>query len=267
MQIFDLVSDLHLETGGIVELISNWKSSSDVLIMAGDIVEIAVLKRKDNQIQKQVRTFFQFISKTYEVVYWVFGNHEHYGGIVDFDFRNAETVLQKLNIFNIHILNNESMSYKDIAIFGGTLWTSMRDNPMVMARCQSGMNDYVYINRFDEWLEKRTVSPYDTVMLHTKTKNKLLKFLEENKTSKKLVITHHAPSFQSISERYKTDSLNDAYATELFDLIYDSNINIWCHGHLHDAVNYTINQCQVVSNPKGYSTQTLASWIPLQLKL
>lgn len=265
MNSFDLVSDLHLETGGITELIANWKCSSDVLIMAGDIVEIAVLKRKDNTIQKQTRAFFTFISKTYERVYWVFGNHEHYGGILDFDYSNAAYVLNKLNIKNIHILNNDVVSHNDVSIFGGTLWSSMRDlNPIIIVTCQAGMNDYVRISKYDEWLEKRVITAYDTVALHIRTKNKLLKFLEENKSDKKIVVTHHAPSFQSIGHN---NSLSDAYATELFDIIYDSSINVWVHGHIHDAVNYNINDCRVISNPKGYAYQTAPNWRPLQVKL
>ena len=55
---FDLVSDLHICVGdGISNLINNWVIGSDLLIMAGDIVEVAELKKNKNSI------FFIFFTK------------------------------------------------------------------------------------------------------------------------------------------------------------------------------------------------------------
>ena len=251
---FDLVSDLHLDVGnGIPRLIDTWVIGAETLIMAGDIVEIAFLKKNKNAKQKLVREFFKFVSSSYKQVFWVFGNHEHYHGIMDFDFDNATAVLRKLNITNIQILKNDVVELDDVIIFGATLWTSMRDsNPIVIAACAAGMNDYVMINRYDAWLEKKVVTPEDTVMLHKQTISHLKKFIDLKTDKSKIVVTHHAPCFLSVQPEYRENKLTDAYATELSEMIFDTDIVVWCHGHMHDAVDYELEQCRIVSNPRGY---------------
>lgn len=252
---FDLVSDLHLEIGGIKELIDSWVVGSDLLIMAGDIVEIAELKKNKNSKQKNIREFFKFISKNYKQVFWVFGNHEFWHGNIDYDFDNAKSILKRLEIHNIQILNDEYATYVDLMIFGGTLWTSMRNsNPITMSVCRSGMNDYVMISRYDEYLEKRLLVPEDTVMLHNRTVRAIERFIQIPKEvdKKKLVITHHLPCWLSVSDDRLNDPLTDAYATELSEMIFDSGIDCWVHGHSHEEVEYDLENCKVVSNPRGY---------------
>jgi hypothetical protein len=63
-----------------------------------------------------------------------------------------------------------------------------------------------------------------------------------------------APSFLSVNEKYKNDSVNNgAYASDLNDMILDNeNIKVWIHGHMHDPVDYMIGNTRVISNPRGY---------------
>ena len=69
-----------------------------------------------------------------------------------------------------------------------------------------------------------------------------------------VVITHHAPSEQSISAIYKNDHLNPAFASNLEDFILGyPNIKLWCHGHIHTASDYKIGECRVICNPRGYA--------------
>ena len=72
-----------------------------------------------------------------------------------------------------------------------------------------------------------------------------------------VVITHHAPSFMSVNDRYKGDTLmNGGYASELGEFILDhENIKLWCHGHMHDPVDYMIGTTRIVANPRGYVGQ------------
>lgn len=69
-----------------------------------------------------------------------------------------------------------------------------------------------------------------------------------------VVVTHHAPSEQSISVVYRNDILNPAFASNLENFILDRpNIKLWCHGHIHSASDYKIGECRVICNPRGYA--------------
>ena len=69
---------------------------------------------------------------------------------------------------------------------------------------------------------------------------------------KVVVVTHHLPSFQSIPERFRGESLNGAYASELFEDIMETQPDIWCHGHTHGSSDYMIGNTRILCNPRGY---------------
>jgi hypothetical protein len=69
-----------------------------------------------------------------------------------------------------------------------------------------------------------------------------------------VVITHHAPSFASVNEKYAHEkTMNGGYASELTEFVLDhTNIKVWVHGHMHDPVDYMIENTRVLSHPRGY---------------
>ena len=68
-----------------------------------------------------------------------------------------------------------------------------------------------------------------------------------------VVITHHAPSLESVPPKYQNSVLTPSYASDLEDFIAARpNIKLWCHGHVHAPADYQIGQCRVVCNPRGY---------------
>lgn len=250
MTSFDLCSDLHLCFN--VDALKIMPRA-DTLVMAGDIVEIELLKGKQNQLAKQVREFLHKVSTQYKTVYWVMGNHEFYGGSLTYGINNARTILKNMGIENITILERQTVEHEDCLIFGATLWTSCNNrNPIVMNAVQAGMNDYRSIKLTTEYFEDRYITTDDTVMLHERAIVKLKEFIATETDKKKLVITHMAPSFKSVAEEFRFSTVNDGYATELHDMIYDSDIKCWVHGHIHESVNYTINNTVIRSNPRGY---------------
>jgi hypothetical protein len=68
------------------------------------------------------------------------------------------------------------------------------------------------------------------------------------------VLTHHAPSYQSVHPKYRNSGIaNGAYVSDLDDLILDhTSIKYWSHGHTHSSFRYKINECEVICNPRGY---------------
>jgi len=67
-----------------------------------------------------------------------------------------------------------------------------------------------------------------------------------------VVITHHAPSRQSIPKPFGNDLLSAAYASDLEDVIESLNPTLWVHGHMHTTLDYHIGSTRILANPRGY---------------
>jgi hypothetical protein len=60
------------------------------------------------------------------------------------------------------------------------------------------------------------------------------------------------PRPRSVSDAYKEDDGNPAYASDLESLLLSRKPDIWVHGHVHNSNGYQIGKTRVVTNPKGY---------------
>ena len=83
-----------------------------------------------------------------------------------------------------------------------------------------------------------------------------------------IVVTHHAPSYQSITDYWKEHGrlLNPAFAANADDLIHELSPTYWIHGHMHSFIRYwhdaEVDGTQVLCNPIGYggSYQERTGW-------
>ena len=68
------------------------------------------------------------------------------------------------------------------------------------------------------------------------------------------MVSHHSPSYLSISEKYKNDhEMNGGYHSDLSRFILNNpNIVLWTHGHTHDVLDYKIGETRIICNPRGY---------------
>ena len=98
----------------------------------------------------------------------------------------------------------------------------------------------------------KPLTPVDTFAEHKYTVEKMervMKTLGPNV----FVFTHHAPSFQSMTDSYRSDDVKGAYATNMEEFIENNpNIRYWAHGHVHETNDYMVGECNVISNPRGY---------------
>jgi Icc-related predicted phosphoesterase len=251
-----LCSDLHLEFD-YQEL-----PGGEVLILAGDIAETRSI-RKDHHSTKLVQDtpntvyrcseFFKWECAKYEKVFYVLGNHEHYHGRFD----KTHNELRALMPANVTVLEDQVEEYRGVMFMGSTLWTDLNKNDNLTAfHLKQCMNDYKVIqNHYVTRDVYHKLTPEHTAGVHRKTRQYFELMLKEHRNKPFVVITHHAPTYESISEKYKYDYLmNGGYASDLSDLILDNeNIKFWVHGHIHDAVDYVVGSTRVLSNPRGYS--------------
>lgn len=96
----------------------------------------------------------------------------------------------------------------------------------------------------------RKLRAADTVQLHALHRSRIKKKLAEPFAGSTVVITHMAPSMQSVPEEYRTDLSSSSYATQMDGLV--SQADLWVHGYIHDTLDYRIGKCRVVCNPCGY---------------
>jgi predicted MPP superfamily phosphohydrolase len=247
-----VMSDLHLEFAPM-DL-----PGGDVLLLAGDIAVANKLRkdRTDNQAlkaQKVASDFFYTECKKYSKVYYIMGNHEYYGGYIN----DSSSIMRDfLEGTNVNVLENTIVELGDWSLFGATLWTNYNNNdPMSKQVAQRGLNDHVYIKKIygPPSYHVMNFTPDDAYNSHEKT----MKVLELALTHKPtIVMTHHAPTYKSIHEKYGSDPLNDAYASNLSEFILDHpNIRYWFHGHVHSSFDYMVGDCRVIANPRGYARQ------------
>jgi Icc-related predicted phosphoesterase len=49
--------------------------------------------------------------------------------------------------------------------------------------------------------------------------------------------------------------VNGAYASDLSELILDTQPAVWFHGHVHNSFDYLVGDTIVLCNPRGYVDQ------------
>jgi Icc-related predicted phosphoesterase len=256
----NLVSDLHLNFADAT------LPGGDILLLAGDVFEAGYLRLADNagkhtHIADRYRRFASRELTKYNTVLYVFGNHEYY----KHDFATTRDRIEAILPDNVVVLDNNYVQLDGVLFWGATMWTDHnRGNPVARQACQEAMSDYRVIKHDPAILQQGLECSYYTnkfsadqsEQIHQTSRNKLREFLATYPTHKTVIITHHAPHYESISAEYRSHVhgyVNHAYYSDFGDLILDNpQIKLWAHGHVHCMNDYEIGSCRVVSNPRGY---------------
>jgi predicted phosphohydrolase len=163
----------------------------------------------------------------------VLGNHEFWDTSVKEVFKVKEKI--RKSIQNVHILENESIFLDGgRKLHGCTLWFS--DNPM-NALNKKRMGDFEYIKGFEPWVYNQNKAS--------------LKYLRDNVKEGDIVMTHHLPTFEAVSPKWRNDALTNFFYTEVpFETL--TKPSLWVFGHTHDSVDFTIENTRFLCNPYGY---------------
>lgn len=230
-------SDLHLEFNPLaIET-----TQADVVVFAGDI-----------HIGHKALDWFQQ-QKIYCPIIYVLGNHEYYRHIYQKLIRKLMEATAKTNI---HVLENRSIALDGVAFHGATLWTNFElfgDAPSTGYFCQMRMNDYRFIRREPSYSRMRSI---DIAMIHKNSMLWLGESLDSSAARINVVVSHHAPSTCSLAANERNEILSAAYASQLEPFIKLHKPDYWIHGHIHHHNDYYIDQCRVVSNPRGYGARS-----------
>jgi Icc-related predicted phosphoesterase len=258
-----LCSDLHLEFDTIT--LPNTEGAK-VLILSGDICvahslhdhpidkpvpEDAMKPGRNQSAAYKYREFFDHVSKEYERVIYIAGNHEFYHGRYPDAYDWLYEEMKRYD--NIHFLDKDDITIDDITFVGGTLWTDMnRADPTTMQLIEGMMNDFRIIR--NSKFNYRRFAPGDAVNDHRQTLEYIKKVVDSDPSKKYVVVGHHAPCALSISETYKNEYyMNGGYYSDLSEFILDRpQIALWTHGHMHNPSDYKLGETRIVCNPRGY---------------
>jgi predicted phosphodiesterase len=243
-----LASDLHLEFFEKIGIrndpcLISPAEGAELLILAGDITHGA----------NAAETFCNW---PVPVVY-VSGNHEFYNGHLE---STVEATREESQRFGIHYLENNAVVFGDIRILGCTLWTNYRlqglnrTQRQLMEKAAGQIIDHRAIQCGDG---NRTFMPADALELHEASRKWLETELVKPWRGKTVVVTHHAPHPRSVHPRFLGDALSAAFVSDLTEVM--GEVDLWCHGHVHDSFDYQVGRCRVVANPAGYCENFLWS--------
>jgi Icc-related predicted phosphoesterase len=260
MKIWHL-TDLHLDFGKLK--IINYPEA-DVVVLNGDISH------------KMGAWIFieKLLAKNYKVIF-ILGNHEYH----NVSKKNILTMLEieqkwkdkESKYENFHVLINETLIIDNYRFIGATLWTDFnKASNKTMVDFDTEMTDSISIYKSYKGTKYSrkggiNINSKDILNIHYESKLFLEKELKKDFKGFTVVLTHHAPSFKSISDKYKEDSVsNGSFASDLEDIIKENKIDIWFHGHVHHSLNYLLYGTLIHCNPRGYM---LENEINIEFKL
>lgn len=229
-------SDLHLEFPENKSHLEKYplQPAADILILAGDIVPFAVMDRHD--------AFFDYLNANWKQVYWIPGNHEYYRS----DLAMFDNIMSKPIRDNISLLNNKAVTLDGVRIIFSTLWSHI--SPNNEHEISSRLNDFRIIKDHSQNL---SVDRYNA--LHQENVDFIQSTFDVPYDGKTIVVTHHIPTFLQYPEKYKGDALNEAFASEQYDLIENHQPDAWIFGHHHVNVpEFKIGKTRMLTNQLGY---------------
>jgi predicted phosphohydrolase len=229
-------SDLHLEFPENAEFLKRnpLLHGGDVLLLAGDIVPFAVMDKHSD--------FISYISDTFKTTYWLPGNHEYYHSDIS---ERTGSFNEKIRD-NLFLVNNVSVIQENIKFIFSTLWTSISQGNHFEIRQR--LSDFHVIK-----YNNKGLTPDHYNQLHQQCRSFLNEDLSIGGPEKKIIVTHHVPTLMNYPEKHKGDSLNEAFAVEMYNDVLRSDADFWIFGHHHfKTPDFKIGSTTLTTNQLGY---------------
>jgi predicted phosphodiesterase len=226
--IVQLLSDLHFEfhaDAGRSFVASLDPAGVDVLVLAGDIA-----------VGPGIVDALSAFAARYaaSTVLYVHGNHEYYGSTREDVTRITRRAVRENR--NVEWLDGDVVVVEGVRFVGTTLWFP---KPALVERLKGAMADFSEIRDFETWVYQENT--------------RARRFLAAEVRHGDVVVTHHLPSWRSVSPRYTSHPLNPFFLCDMEDEILERRPALWLHGHTHDSVDATLGSTRILCNPFGYA--------------
>jgi len=238
------MSDLHLERmvdDGYKFVKTLQPVPDSVLVLAGDIWS------GTPSTQKATTARLSELCGMWSDIVYVAGNHEFYGTGIEAQLFFKE--LQSKYPSFVYLDGSEPRTVRSQRFIGDTMWFPKLSR---CAKYESHFSDFKRIENLADWC-------YD----HNARFRKLL---ETELLSSDVVLTHHLPSYGSISTRFMGSAQNIFYISNMEDIIVSKQPKLWVHGHTHDQFDYKLGETRIVANPRGYEFEfSQKNWDPAKV--
>jgi predicted phosphodiesterase len=218
--------------------------SGDVLVLAGDILNVKLFELDANSGVAVEYDFFDKVTALFKNVIMVMGNHEYYGG----DLSTSVTTLKKLlsKYTNVHILDGNTLVIDNVLFIGGTLWTNFNEeNPATLSTANRLIADYSRIRDNGELISS------SNILERHKHFVKWVTQVDKMGYDNVILVTHHSPSFQTTEDKYKDYwTMNGLFGSNLDSML--SMFDYAIFGHQHNPKTPVINGCTLLNNSRGY---------------
>ncbi|MGR5557762.1 metallophosphoesterase [Vibrio fortis] len=226
----------------------------NLLLLAGDNFRV--------NAKYSTKVFLNLVSKQFDAVVIVLGNHEFYLGKLFYSVEKLKSYITDLGLKNVRVIENESQKISfngfEVGVLGGTLWgdflsgdaTSLRnsdtnryDKDFVtdLLRIRRNMRDFGNYGR---------IKPKDLFYMNRQAVNYISKSISTivSESDFSILMTHFPPLRleDPSSKFYGYDS------TDLKDVILDAQPNLVVFGHDHQSHSGLVGDSIYISNPKGY---------------
>jgi len=222
-----VLSDLHVDSMRPFDIGPH--PECDVIVMAGDLANTEAAREAWllEHLSDEERAWTIFVP----------GNHEAFGVGLD---GVAESMARLAERTGVTVLQNGVLEMEGIRLVGSTLWSDLHPSLDRAAEMQTGDFRHIPGLEPDDW---RAQHAWD------------LSYLRSTVQPGDVVVTHHAPAFESLSEvmqlNLQARTGESAYFTDLEDDIRSLRPALWVHGHTHSFRDYVIGETRVVSNARG----------------
>lgn len=228
LQVF---SDLHLEQLGTAARGAIPTAQSDVLVLAGDI-------------HTGVKGIELLADYSIPVIY-VFGTYELLGHQLEALHSRAGVVASRTSA---HVLENRAVIIQGVRFLGATLWTDFQLGPgreSEKRAASATLPEFQFIH----FNQQRRFSVQDAVTRHWASRNWLASELAHPFAGPTVVVSHHAPSAESLAPSARSQLLASAQASDVQEL--KGCAELWIHGRTRRSADYRWGSTRVVSNPRG----------------
>jgi len=236
------ISDTHLEHNERgereVPLATPENPATSAIALLGDIGWI------------QEDSYWKLISRCaalYANVFVILGNHEYFYHCIQELPSEVRNEFRKRCIPNTYFLENETVEFDNVVLWGSTLWTRP---------------DWAAFQRINDsrLITDKSVPPPHRLSIstvhaihHRATQylRKELTLLSASASKPLILLTHHAPLIDANGEKYQQSVRTTAYVNRLDEFMCPP-IVAWLYGHTHQNMTFHVNNIYVSTNAFGY---------------
>jgi len=256
---FQILSDLHLESPATRFQIT---PNAPYLLLLGDI------HNQNSYPSNQLLEFLETQLAQFELVFFVFGNHEPYHSSWPSTKASLKAFARSIDNPNgedaasgkLIILDQTRYDFTDynLTILGCTLFSHIPEEE----KFRVGKR----IQDFDGTIENWTIEDHNAAHASDLTwLNEQVTAIAATEPNRKvMILTHHSPTNDSRAEDplFRKSSIKSAFQTELSGETCwkNSAVKVWACGHTHYNFDFLVeddsqNQKRMVSNQRGWRAE------------